>query len=566
MDSDWISCSPHFYKLILGDRVFAPRLKRRPWTTYSLEEVFNNRGDTLESLMEVKGCIEELMKKSRLFHFSLEISLTNFIKKRGTEDLKEAFNNVDQDPLKLSKEAAFTLLAEIYDNMLLDQDLLEYHDVPAEQLRFEPFFVDKFRNQYYYFGWQYIFRIDAQKAGTSSDVSRAENGEDESSFPPVLAVASSAEEFQRIFESVARRGEHMSAEITEILKVITIYKRSLPVVRFKSARLIRKQEAIKSERVLAAKAAIEAMKNDKDKPKLEEHHEPTATAEDLRRAQQQKRAERYARRNQTRDSVSPATMELIKTTESEERSNSSASVSTKNSEKQDLGSGKNADAPEDEDLDPPEEFDEEMDNPLTEEHHKKIDETIQEVLDRVAGKRKLGLAAGPTSVDESEPGSNGASRYVPNGNPPPKKFIPIKLVSRPSNGHANPNYSPTVVPLHTIQRNGVSTVASPKVIYRNIFDPNDPRNSQPRVFLREAYPERTVVHRIQNPSGVQRRIVHLSPRVVVPVRSSSSRFPAPIIRRIVYTTGAGPGHHPLPQSSMHNGTFVESQNSEGPVV
>ena len=71
--------------------------------------------------------MEELLKKARLFHFSLEISLTNFIKKRGTEDLKDAFERVDQDPMKLPKEAVFTLLAEIYNTMLLDQDLLEYY-------------------------------------------------------------------------------------------------------------------------------------------------------------------------------------------------------------------------------------------------------------------------------------------------------------------------------------------------------------------------------------------------------------------------------------------------------
>ena len=77
--------------------------------------------------MEVKESIEELMKKARLFHFSLDICLTNFIKKRGSEELKDAFEKVDQDPMKLPKEAAFILLAEIYNTMLLDQDLLEYY-------------------------------------------------------------------------------------------------------------------------------------------------------------------------------------------------------------------------------------------------------------------------------------------------------------------------------------------------------------------------------------------------------------------------------------------------------
>ena len=221
------------------------------------------------------------------------------------------------------------------------------------------------------------------RAGTSSENSANGNGEEESSLPPVIAVASSADEFQRIFESVARRGEHMSSETTEILKNITIYKRSLPVVRFKSARLIRKQEAIKNERVLAAKAAMEAMKNEKDKPKLEENQVPTATKEDLRRIQQQRRAERYARRMKTRDSVSPTTMELIKTSEdgeqnkpgSEERSTSSASVSTKNSERQEVGTDNKASIEDNGALEYPEDIDEttEMNHPVSAEHQKRID-------------------------------------------------------------------------------------------------------------------------------------------------------------------------------------------------
>ena len=197
-------------------------------------------------------------------------------------------------------------------------------------------------------------------------------------------MASSADEFQKIFNSVARRGEHMSSEMTEILKAITIYKRSLPVVRFKSARLIRKQEAIKNERVLAAKAAIEAMKNGKDKPKIEEIIAPVATKEDLRLLQQAKRAERYARRMRTKESVSPTTMELIKTSENEEqektpenedRSGSSTSVSTKNSDNQEVETGNKMSTVDNGDLEFPEDFDDEVEinHPVSEEQQKRID-------------------------------------------------------------------------------------------------------------------------------------------------------------------------------------------------
>ena len=202
-----------------------------------------------------------------------------------------------------------------------------------------------------------------------------------------------------------------------------------------------------------------------------------------------------------------------------------------------------------------------------------LQETIQNVLDRVAGKRKLDFeadtaSANPDSIPERNSGSNGVSNHTLNGIPPPKKLIPIKLIPRPSNGHTNSYCSPTVVQLHTVQRNGgiPASVSNPKIVYRNVFDPNDPRNSQPRPLARESFPERTIIHRVQSPSNIQRRIVHLSPRVVVPIRNSAARFQAPIIRRIVYTTaGTGPSN-PLPQSSMHNGTIVESQNSDGPFV
>ena len=202
-----------------------------------------------------------------------------------------------------------------------------------------------------------------------------------------------------------------------------------------------------------------------------------------------------------------------------------------------------------------------------------LQETIQNVLDRVAGKRRLDSEADTAppnsdSIPERNPGSNGASNHTSNGIPPPKKLIPIKLISRPSNGHTNSYCSPAVVQLHTVQRNGgiPTNVSGSKVVYRNVFDPNDPRNPQPRPLAREIFPERTVIHRVQSPSNLQRRIVHLSPRVVVPIRNSAARFQTPVIRRIVYTTASTGPSNPLPQSSMHNGTIVESQNSDGPFV
>lgn len=95
-----------------------------PWTRQLLEDAFNLRGDILDSLFEIKQCIEKLLKYWKKYRFSLYDSITSFINSYGSEILKAHLDYVGNDPRNLNCQFSYLLLTEIYDEMLLDGDLM----------------------------------------------------------------------------------------------------------------------------------------------------------------------------------------------------------------------------------------------------------------------------------------------------------------------------------------------------------------------------------------------------------------------------------------------------------
>lgn len=113
------------YKIIVGDGIFAKHLKRIPWTLQILEDAFNLRGNDLNSFFEIKDALQHMLKFANMYRFTFSQSIANFITQYGSNDLKEQLKGVEDDVMKLNAAASLFLLAEVYDKMLHNGDLLD---------------------------------------------------------------------------------------------------------------------------------------------------------------------------------------------------------------------------------------------------------------------------------------------------------------------------------------------------------------------------------------------------------------------------------------------------------
>uniref|UniRef100_A0AC34QTE8 Uncharacterized protein n=1 Tax=Panagrolaimus sp. JU765 TaxID=591449 RepID=A0AC34QTE8_9BILA len=278
----WVSGSSCLYKIIVGDGIFAKHLKRVPWTLQILEDAFNLRGNELNSFFEIKDALQHMLKFANLYRFGFPQSITNFIIQYGSDDLKQQLQDVEDDAMKLSASASLLLLAEVYDIMLHNGDLLDSLEIEANNLRFQPFYIDKFDNRYYYFGWDVIFRTSMDKINDSEELQESEP------FP----IAFSHLEFMNIFEGTSKRGTKLSDEAKSILLRISNYKRAKPLVRLKSARILNKME----KQDVAARSAANMMNLEKEQGSEDEEESNSAKNLVLEK-QRQSRAERAERRN-----------------------------------------------------------------------------------------------------------------------------------------------------------------------------------------------------------------------------------------------------------------------------
>lgn len=119
----WITASPELYKIVFGDSLFNEHVSTIRWSIKLLEDAFL-RGPVLEDLPEIKEAFTTILKLLNRYRFSFEASLENFIKK-CVPSLIKTLENCDGNVNKIPAEDSFELLAETYEIMCCDMELLE---------------------------------------------------------------------------------------------------------------------------------------------------------------------------------------------------------------------------------------------------------------------------------------------------------------------------------------------------------------------------------------------------------------------------------------------------------
>uniref|UniRef100_A0A914YQQ1 Uncharacterized protein n=1 Tax=Panagrolaimus superbus TaxID=310955 RepID=A0A914YQQ1_9BILA len=119
----WLTTSPELYKIVFGDALFNEHVSTIRWNTKLLEDAFF-RGSILEELHEIKDAFITIFKLMGRYRFSFEATMESFIKKLVPTSIK-ALEDCGGNVNKLSAEDTFILLAEAYEIMCCDLELLE---------------------------------------------------------------------------------------------------------------------------------------------------------------------------------------------------------------------------------------------------------------------------------------------------------------------------------------------------------------------------------------------------------------------------------------------------------
>uniref|UniRef100_A0A914YFZ8 Uncharacterized protein n=1 Tax=Panagrolaimus superbus TaxID=310955 RepID=A0A914YFZ8_9BILA len=280
----WLTTSPELYKIVFGDTLFNEHVSTIRWNTKLLEDAFF-RGSILEELHEIKDAFITIFKLMGRYRFSFEATMESFIKKLVPTSIK-ALEDCGGNVNKLSAEDTFILLAEAYEIMCCDLELLERCGINEKDLRPEVIAQNEKKFNFYYFGWDLIFCTTPVKI----------DGEFQESKP--YAVAFNNPGFTYLFNNfisgnTRRKSQHMSAKLVEINDKIQEFNSSMETRRLPSLRIQKKLRA--PSQPIYEPLALRTRRGGDNKVSSE------PTRDDMLKQQKEGRAARFARRQEALD-------------------------------------------------------------------------------------------------------------------------------------------------------------------------------------------------------------------------------------------------------------------------